>query len=110
MLEIHEQREKVLDCACEVLVLEVDLMFFATTSIFFVADQADTPVTREFAAASSPEDHRQRSDSIHASSPHEAPGPPLPAAVTTRVSSTAAIESRLTMRAAGTWDWIDSST
>ena len=48
LLQIREQLEKrVFDRASEVLGLEVDLLFFDTTSTYFVTEQADTPVARD---------------------------------------------------------------
>jgi hypothetical protein len=48
LLQIREQVEKaVFDRACEVLGLEVDLLFFDTTSTYFVTEEADAPVARD---------------------------------------------------------------
>ena len=48
LLQIREQLEKqVFDRASEVLGLEVDLLFFDTTSTYFVTEEADAPVTRD---------------------------------------------------------------
>jgi len=48
LLQIREQLEKqVFDRAAEVLGLEVDLLFFGTTSTYFVTEQADAPVARD---------------------------------------------------------------
>jgi hypothetical protein len=48
LLQIREQLEKrVFDRACEVLGLEVDLLFFDTTSTYFVTEEADAPVARD---------------------------------------------------------------
>jgi transposase len=48
LLQIRETLEKrVLDRACEVLGLEVDLLFFDTTSAYFVTEEADAPVARD---------------------------------------------------------------
>jgi DDE family transposase len=48
LLQIREALEKrVFDRACEVLGLEVDLLFFDTTSTYFVTEQADAPVARD---------------------------------------------------------------
>ena len=48
LLEIREQLEKaVFDKAAEVLGLEVDLLFFDTTSTYFVTQEADAPVARD---------------------------------------------------------------
>jgi hypothetical protein len=48
LLQIREQLEKaVFDRACEVLGLEVDLLFFDTTSTCFVTGEADAPVARD---------------------------------------------------------------
>jgi len=45
LLEIREQLEKqVFDRASELLGLEVDLLFFDTTSTYFVTETADAPV------------------------------------------------------------------
>jgi len=48
LLQIREALEKrVFDRACEVLGLEVDLLFFDTTSTYFVTEEADAPVARD---------------------------------------------------------------
>src|SRR5947209_986911 len=48
LLEIRESLEKrVFDRAAEVLGLEVDLLFFDTTSTYFVTEVADAPVARD---------------------------------------------------------------
>jgi hypothetical protein len=48
LLQIRGQLEKqVFDRASEVLGLEVDLLFFDTTSTYFVTEEADAPVTRD---------------------------------------------------------------
>jgi len=48
LLEIREALEKaVFDKASEVLGLEVDLLFFDTTSTYFVTEEADAPVARD---------------------------------------------------------------
>jgi Transposase DDE domain len=48
LLQIREALEKrVFDQACEVLGLEVDLLFFDTTSTYFVTEEADAPVARD---------------------------------------------------------------
>jgi len=48
LLEIREALEKrVFDRASEVLGLEVDLLFFDTTSTYFVTEEADAPVARD---------------------------------------------------------------
>jgi transposase len=48
LLEIREALEKrVFDRAAEVLGLEVDLLFFDTTSTYFVTGEADAPVARD---------------------------------------------------------------
>jgi Transposase DDE domain len=48
LLQIREQLEKaVFDRACEVLGLEVDLLFFDTTSTYFVTEEADAPIARD---------------------------------------------------------------
>ena len=48
LLQIREQLEKqVFDRAAEALGLEVDLLFFDTTSTYFVTEQADAPVARD---------------------------------------------------------------
>ena len=48
LLQIREQLEKqVFDRASEVLGLEVDLLFFDTTSTYFVTEEADAPVARD---------------------------------------------------------------
>src|SRR6516225_8010857 len=48
LLQIREQLEKqVFDQASEVLGLEVDLLFFDTTSTYFVTEEADAPVARD---------------------------------------------------------------
>jgi len=48
LLQIREQLEKqVFDRAAEALGLEVDLLFFDTTSTYFVTEEADAPVARD---------------------------------------------------------------
>ena len=48
LLQIRGQLEKqVFDQASEVLGLEVDLLFFDTTSTYFVTEEADAPVARD---------------------------------------------------------------
>ena len=48
LLEIREQLERqVFDRAAELLGLEVDLLFFDTTSTYFVTEEADAPVARD---------------------------------------------------------------
>jgi hypothetical protein len=48
LLQIREPLEKqVFDRASEVLGLEVDLLFFDTTSTYFVTEEADAPVARD---------------------------------------------------------------
>jgi hypothetical protein len=48
LLQIREALEKrVFDRAFEVLGLEVDLLFFDTTSTYFVTEEADAPVARD---------------------------------------------------------------
>jgi hypothetical protein len=48
LLEIREQLERrVFDRAAEVLDLEIDLLFFDTTSTYFVTEEADFPVARD---------------------------------------------------------------
>jgi len=48
LLQIRGQLEKqVFDRASEVLGLEVDLLFFDTTSTYFVTEEADPPVARD---------------------------------------------------------------
>jgi len=48
LLQIREQLEKqVFDRASEVLGLEVDLLFFDTTSTYFQVEEADAPVARD---------------------------------------------------------------
>jgi Transposase DDE domain len=48
LLEIREPLEKaVFDKAAEVLDLEIDLLFFDTTSTYFVTEEADAPVARD---------------------------------------------------------------
>jgi len=48
LLQIREQLEKqVFDRASEVLGLGVDLLFFDTTSTYFVTEEADAPVARD---------------------------------------------------------------
>ncbi len=48
LLQIREHVEKqVFDRASEVLGLEVDLLFFDTTSTYFVTEEADAPVARD---------------------------------------------------------------
>ena len=48
LLQIREQLEKqVFDRASEVLGLEADLLFFDTTSTYFVTEEADAPVARD---------------------------------------------------------------
>jgi hypothetical protein len=48
LLEIREPLEKqVFDRAAEVLGLEIELLFFDTTSTYFVTEEADAPVARD---------------------------------------------------------------
>jgi hypothetical protein len=48
LLEIKDQLErKVFDQVADLLNLEVDLLFFDTTSTYFVTEEADEPVTRD---------------------------------------------------------------
>jgi hypothetical protein len=48
LLQVREQLEKrVFDQASQVLGLEVDLLFFDTTSTYFVTEEADAPVARD---------------------------------------------------------------
>jgi hypothetical protein len=48
LLEIREPLEKaVFDAAAQVLGLEIDLLFFDTTSTYFVTEEADAPVARD---------------------------------------------------------------
>jgi DDE family transposase len=48
LLQIREPLEKaVFDRAAEVLGLEIDLLFFDTTSTYFVTEEADAPVARD---------------------------------------------------------------
>jgi hypothetical protein len=48
LLEIRGPLEKaVFDTAAEVLDLEIDLLFFDTTSTYFVTEEADAPVARD---------------------------------------------------------------
>jgi hypothetical protein len=48
LLEIQEQLEKkIYDQVADLLNLEVDLLFFDTTSTYFVTEQADEPVARD---------------------------------------------------------------
>src|SRR5215467_6753356 len=48
LLQIREPLERaVFDRVCEVLGLEVDLLFFDTTSTYFVTEEADAPVARD---------------------------------------------------------------
>jgi Transposase DDE domain len=48
LLEIKEQLErKVFDSLADLLNLEVDLLFFDTTSTYFVTEEADEPVARD---------------------------------------------------------------
>ena len=48
LLEIREQLERqVFDRAAELLGLEVDLLFFDTTSTYFVTEEADQPAARD---------------------------------------------------------------
>jgi hypothetical protein len=48
LLEVREPLERaVFDAAAEVLGLEVDLLFFDTTSTYFVTEEADAPVARD---------------------------------------------------------------
>src|SRR5258705_3018903 len=48
LLQIRGQLEKqVFDTAGEVLGLEIDLLFFDTTSTYFVTEEADAPVARD---------------------------------------------------------------
>jgi hypothetical protein len=56
LLEIREALEKrVFDRASEVLGLEVDLLFFDTTSTYFVTEEADAPVARDAKGSPAPE-------------------------------------------------------
>jgi len=56
LLEIREQLERqVFDRASEVLGLEVDLLFFDTTSTYFVTEEADQPVARDQQGNPAPE-------------------------------------------------------
>src|SRR5512142_731123 len=57
LLEIRECLEKqVFDTATEVLGLEIDLLFFDTTSTYFVAEEADAPVARDQRGNAVPDD------------------------------------------------------
>ena len=48
LLEIKDQLEKkVFDTLADLLNLEVDLLFFDTTSTYFVMEEADEPVARD---------------------------------------------------------------
>jgi hypothetical protein len=48
LLEVRGPLEKaVFDAAAEVLGLEIDLLFFDTTSTYFVTEEADAPVARD---------------------------------------------------------------
>jgi hypothetical protein len=48
LLEIRESLERaVFDAAAEVLGLEIDLLFFDTTSTYFQVEEADAPVARD---------------------------------------------------------------
>jgi hypothetical protein len=48
LLQIREPLEKaIFDRAAEVLGLEIDLLFFDTTSTYFVTEEADAPVARD---------------------------------------------------------------
>jgi Transposase DDE domain len=48
LLQIREALEKtVFEKICEVLGLEVDLLFFDTTSTYFMTEEADAPVARD---------------------------------------------------------------
>jgi hypothetical protein len=48
LLEIREPLERVVfDAAAEVLGLEIDLLFFDTTSTYFQVEEADAPVARD---------------------------------------------------------------
>jgi hypothetical protein len=48
LLEIRDQLEKkVFDILADLLNLEVDLLFFDTTSTYFVTEEADEPVARD---------------------------------------------------------------
>jgi transposase len=48
LLEIREKLERqVFDRAAELLGLEVDLLFFDTTSTYFVTEEADQPAARD---------------------------------------------------------------
>ncbi len=48
LLEIRQPLERaVFDAAAEVLGLEIDLLFFDTTSTYFVTEEADAPVARD---------------------------------------------------------------
>jgi hypothetical protein len=54
LLEIREALERqVFDRACELLGLEVDLLFFDTTSTYFQVEEADAPSSATSAAARS---------------------------------------------------------
>jgi transposase len=56
---LHEIRERleqqVFDSAANLLNLEVDLLFFDTTSTYFELEDADTPITRDAAGRPLPE-------------------------------------------------------
>ena len=57
LLQIREALEKrVFDRACEVLGLEIDLLFFDTTSTYFVTEEADAPVARDQRGNPAPDD------------------------------------------------------
>ena len=61
LLQIREQLEKqVFDRASEVLGLEVDLLFFDTTSTYFVTEEADAPVARDQQGNPAPDGTRAR--------------------------------------------------
>ena len=56
LLQIREALEKrVFDRASEVLGLEVDLLFFDTTSTYFVTEEADAPVARDQQGSPAPD-------------------------------------------------------
>jgi hypothetical protein len=61
LLEIRDQLErKVFDNLADLLSLEVDLLFFDTTSTYFETEQADEPVARDDRGEPSPAAARAR--------------------------------------------------
>ena len=63
LLQVREPLEKaVFDTAAEVLDLEVDLLFFDTTSTYFQVEEADAPVARDQQGRPVPEDAEEHGD------------------------------------------------